>query len=214
MENINQQIIEYSKALRLPVFRRDYKELASDAAKDRIDYEEYLLKLMEREWEAKSENRKKAQIRKAKFTSKMYLTDLERDQLPQGAKEKLPLLERLDFIASKQNIILSGNPGTGKTHIAIGLGLKACMQGYKVLFTTVHRLLTQLRESQSAKTLRAGKKSTIITTNLGFDRWEEIFVDPVLTAALVDRLTHKAFLINMSGVSYRLKETKKMMNEQ
>lgn len=65
-----------------------------------------------------------------------------------------PLLERLDFIASKQNIILSGNPGTGKTHIAIGLGLKACMQGYKVLFTTVHRLLTQLRESQSAKTLK------------------------------------------------------------
>jgi len=51
MDNINQQIIEYSKALRLPIFRRDYKELASDAAKDRIDYEEYLLKLMEREWE-------------------------------------------------------------------------------------------------------------------------------------------------------------------
>jgi len=154
MENINQQITEYSNALRLPIFRRDYKELASEAAKDRIDYEEYLLKLMEREWEAKLENRKKAQIRKAKFPSKMYLTDLERDQLPQGAKEKLPLLERLDFITSKQNVILSGNPGTGKTHIAIGLGLKACMQGYKVLFTTVHRLLTQLRESQSAKTLK------------------------------------------------------------
>ena len=228
------------------MFKNMHKELASEAAKDRIDYEEYLLKLMEREWEVKLENRKKAQIRKAKFPSKMYLTDLERDQLPQGAKEKLPLLERLDFITSKQNVILSGNPGTGKTHIAIGLGLKACMQGYKVLFTTVHRLLTQLRESQSAKTLkqvenqfekydlvicdefgyvsfdkegaellfnhlslRAGRKSTIITTNLGFDRWEEIFGDPVLTAALVDRLTHKAFLISMNGESYRLKETKK-----
>ena len=125
------------------------------------------------------------------------------------------------------------------------------MQGYKVLFTTVHRLLTQLRESQSQKTLkqvenqfekydlvicdefgyvsfdkqgaellfnhislRAGRKSTIITTNLGFDRWEEIFGDPVLTAALVDRLTHKAHLVNMNGESYRLKETKKMMNEK
>ena len=84
----------------------------------------------------------------------MYLTELERDQLPEGAREKLPLLERLDFIASAQNVILSGNPGTGKTHIATGLGLKACMQGYKVLFTTVHRLLTQLRESQSERTLK------------------------------------------------------------
>jgi DNA replication protein DnaC len=250
MDNINQQIAEYSKALRLPVFRRDYKVLAAEAAKERIDYEEYLLRLMEREWEVKQENRKKAQIRNARFPSKMYLTNLERDQLPQGAKEKLPLLERLDFIASSQNVILSGNPGTGKTHIAIGIGLKACMQGYKVLFTTVHRLLTQLRESQSQKTLkqvenqfekydlvicdefgyisfdkqgaellfnhlslRVGRKSTIITTNLGFDRWEEIFGDPVLTAALVDRLTHKAYLVNMNGVSYRLKETEKMMKE-
>ncbi len=250
MNNIDQQITEHSKALRLPIFKRDYKELAEEAAKDRIDYEEYLLRLMERELEVKLENRKKAQIRKAGFPYKMYLTELERDQLPEGAREKLPLLERLDFIASAQNVILSGNPGTGKTHIATGLGLKACMQGYKVLFTTVHRLLTQLRESQSERTLkqvenqfekydlvicdefgyvsfdkqgaellfnhlslRAGRKSTIITTNLGFDRWEEIFGDPVLTAALVDRLTHKAYLVNMQGDSYRLKETKKMMKK-
>ena len=89
MDNINNQITEYSKALRLPVFRRDYKSLALEAAIDRIDYEEYLLKLMEREWEAKSENRKKSQIRNARFPSKMYLTDLEREQLPQGAREKL-----------------------------------------------------------------------------------------------------------------------------
>lgn len=61
--------------------------------------------------------------------------------------------------------------------------------------------------------LRAGRKSTIITTNLGFERWEEIFNDPVLTAALVDRLTHKAYLINMNGKSYRLKETKRMMKK-
>lgn len=241
MNNIDQQITEHSKALRLPIFKRDYKELAEEAAKDRIDYEEYLLRLMERELEVKLENRKKAQIRKAGFPYKMYLTDLERDQLPEGAREKLPLLERLDFIASAQNVILSGNPGTGKTHIATGLGLKACMQGYKVLFTTVHRLLTQLRESQSERTLkqvenqfekydlvicdefgyvsfdkqgaellfnhlslRTGRKSTIITTNLSFDRWEEIFGDPVLTAALVDRLTHKAFLVNMSGYDNNL----------
>jgi DNA replication protein DnaC len=251
MDTINQQITAYSKELRLPVFRRDYKELATEAARERLDYEAYLVRLMEREYELRLENRKKAQIRNARFPSRMYLSNLDRDQLPPGAREKLPLLERLDFIPAAQNVILSGNPGTGKTHIAIGLGLKACMQGYKVLFTTVHRLLTQLRESHSERTLkqveaqfekydlvicdefgyvsfdkqgsellfnhlslRTGRKSTIITTNLGFDRWEEIFGDPVLTAALVDRLTHKAYLVNMSGDSYRLKETEKMMNEK
>ena len=251
MDTINRQITAYSKELRLPVFRRDYKELATEAARQGLDYESYLVMLMEREYELRLENRKKAQIRNARFPSKMYLSNLERDQLPPGAREKLPLLERLDFIPAAQNVILSGNPGTGKTHIAIGLGLKACMQGYKVLFTTVHRLLTQLRESHSGRTLkqveaqfekydlvicdefgyvsfdkqgsellfnhlslRTGRKSTIITTNLGFERWDEIFGDPVLTAALVDRVTHKAYLVNMSGDSYRLKETEKMMNEK
>lgn len=250
MDTIQNDIIKYSKELRLPVFRRDFKELATEAATQRLDYEDYLLRLMEREFELRMENRKKTQIRSAGFPARMYLTDLDRSQLPAGAQEKLPLLERLDFIISAQNVILAGNPGTGKTHIATGLGLKACLQGYKVLFTTVHKLLTQLRESHSERTLRqmemkfekydlvicdefgyvsfdksgaellfnhlslrAGRKSTIITTNLVFDRWDEIFGDPVLTAALVDRLTHKAHLVNMSGESYRIKETKKMMEK-
>lgn len=244
---MNEQIINYSKELRLPVFRRDFAELAVEAAKASLDYEAYLLQLMEREYEARLENRKKAQIRQAGFPSKCYLQDLERNLLPLAAQQKLPLLERLDFIGEGQNVILAGNPGTGKTHIAIGLGLKACMKGYKVLFTSVHGLLTQLRESHSQRTLRvienrfekydlvicdefgyvsfdksgaellfnhlslrAGRKATIITTNLAFDRWEEIFGDPVLTTALVDRMTHKAYLINMNGDSYRLRETQKI----
>lgn len=247
---INERIADYSKELRLPVFRREFKALAKEAAVQRLDYEDFLLQLMEREYEARLENRKKSHIRQANFPSKMYLNDLKREQLPANAMEKLPLLERLDFIESGQNIVLAGNPGTGKTHIAVGLGLKACIKGYKVLFTTVHKLLTQIRESHSQRTLkvmemrfekydlvicdefgyvsfdkqgsellfnhlslRAGRKSTIITTNLGFERWEEIFGDPVLTAALVDRITHKAHLVNMNGESYRLKETKQMMGK-
>lgn len=249
-KSLNENIIRYSKELKLPVFRRDFVALAKEAARERMDYENFLLQLMEREYELRIENRKKSHIRQAGFPSKMYLNELDREQLPADAMEKLPLLERLDFIETGQNIVLAGNPGTGKTHIATGLGLKACLQGYKVLFTTVHKLLTQLRESHSQRSLkqleakfekydlvicdefgyvsfdkegaellfnhlslRAGRKATIITTNLGFERWEEIFGDPVLTAALVDRLTHKAYLINMNGESYRLKETKQMMGK-
>jgi DNA replication protein DnaC len=160
------------------------------------------------------------------------------------------MLKRLDFVAPGQNIILAGNPVTGKTHIAIGLRLKACLQDYRAYFTTIHGLLTQLRESHAQRTLRqmelrfekydlvicdefgyisfdkqgaerlfnhlslrAGRKSTIVTNNLGFDRWNEILGDPVLTATLVDRLTHKAHLVNMNRESYRLRETKEMIKK-
>lgn len=62
--------------------------------------------------------------------------------------------------------------------------------------------------------LRTGRKATIITTNLAFDRWKEIFGDPILTAAMVDRLTHKAYLINMNGDSFRMKETQKWIKNK
>ena len=64
------------------------------------------------------------------------------------------------------------------------------------------------------RSLRAGKKATIITTNLAFNRWNEIIKDKVLVAAMVDRLTHKAYLVNMTGLSYRLKETQKMRQDK
>lgn len=248
---MDENIITYSKELRLPAIRRYYKEYAQEAARAHLDYELFLLNLMEKEYEMRQENRKKALIRRAEFPSRMYLNELKRELLPEDARNKLPVLERLDFIKEGQNIVLAGNPGTGKTHLAVGLGIKACIAGYKVLFTTVHRMLTQLRESQSERTLRqmeakfekydlvicdefgyisfdkqgsellfnhlslrSGRKSTIITTNLSFDRWQEIFGDPVLTAALVDRLTHKAYLINMNGESYRLRETRQMNHKK
>ena len=246
-QQIEAQIIHYSDTLKLPVFKSQFKALAQQAAKENQSYEGYLKLLMQQQYQLRLENRKKAQIRKADFPFKRYLNELNRELLPKDAQDKLPLLERLDFITEQQNIILAGNPGTGKTHIAIALGLKACLQGYKVLFVTVHKLLTLLRESHSQRTLktmelrfekydlvicdefgyvsfdkqgaellfnhlslRTGRKATIITTNLGFDRWEEIFADPVLTAALVDRITHKAHLINMNGESYRLRETQQL----
>jgi len=62
--------------------------------------------------------------------------------------------------------------------------------------------------------LRAGRKSTIITTNLSFERWEEIFQDPVMTAAMIDRLTFQSYLVNMNGNSYRMKHAKEWLENQ
>lgn len=249
-KDINEQIEQLSRTLHLPAFRGEYQGLAREAATESLSYEAFLLRLMEREYRKREENRKKVHIRQAGFVQYKYLNDLKRDELPAEASAKLPQLERLDFIKTGQNIILSGNPGTGKSHLATALGIKACQEGYKVHFTTISRMLTQIRESRSQKmlrtlesrfekfdlvicdefgyisfdkegaellfnhlSLRCGRKSTIITTNLTFDRWGEIFGDTVLTAAMVDRLTHRAFIINMSGKSYRVKETRQMMEK-
>lgn len=247
--NTKEKITAYTKELRLPAIRNNYATHARQALKDKSGYEDYLLLLLEDEFETRLKNRKNARIRQADFPYKKYLHDLQREELPKNAQSKIDTLESLDFIKQGQNVILAGNPGTGKTHLSIGLGIKACMEDYRVFFTTVPRLITQIRESRSQKTLRtlesrfekfdlvicdefgyisfdkegaemlfshlslrAGRKSTIITTNLSFDRWSEIFGDPVLTAAMVDRLTHKAHIVNMNGMSYRAKETKKWMN--
>ncbi len=244
-QNIQQQIDYYARQLRLPGLRQAYLELAKTAAKEKQSYEQYLLQLMKLEADQRTERRKKQRVRRAGFPAQKLLQDLIVAELPPHGADQLPGLQRLDFIEQGQNLILAGNPGTGKTHIAIGLGIKACLADFTVLFTTVPRLITQVIESRSDKTrrqlesrfekydlvicdefgyisfdkqaaellfthlsLRAGRKSTIITTNLGFDRWTEIFGDEVLTAAMVDRLTHKAIIVNMTGESYRVKESK------
>ncbi len=247
--NTKEKIVAYTKELRLPAIRNNYTTLSRQAVKEKTSYEDYLLTLLEDEFENRIKNRKTSRIRQAGFPYKKYLQDLQREELPKNAQEKIGVLESLEFIKDGQNVILAGNPGTGKSHLSIGLGIKACMEDYRVFYTSIPRLITQIRESRSEKTLRslegrfekydlvicdefgyisfdkegaemlfshlslrAGRKSTMITTNLSFDRWSEIFGDPVLTAAMVDRLTHKAHVINMNGMSYRVKETKKWIN--
>lgn len=242
------QIHQISQDLKLTAFRRDMETLLSEAVKENTSREQVILTLLQAEQEIRLINRKKVQLRNAGFPQQKHLQDLVRAELPADGLAQLPILETLDFIAAGQNVILGGSPGTGKTHIAIGLGIKACQQGRSVLFTTVSQLLTQIRECRSTRTLhslelkfekydlvicdefgyvsfdkqgsemlfnhislRTGLKSTIITSNLSFDKWNDTFgKDPVLTAALLDRLTHKAYLVNMNGESYRMKETKKL----
>ncbi len=244
MESINDNIKALTKDIGLPGIRQNFELLLDEFSNKDKSYNQFLYKLLEIELVSRTKSRKASKIRQAMFPYKKYLDDINLKELPDEAKIKLTEFESLNFIKQGRNIILAGNPGTGKTHIAIGLGIKACLNDFKVHFTTVPRLITQIKESRSKQTLRqlenrfekydlvicdefgyisfdkegaellfshlslrAGIKSTIITTNLSFDRWSEIFGDTVLTAAMVDRLTHKAHIVNMNGKSYRTKET-------
>jgi len=250
-EKIYEDIVRYAKEIKLPATWHLFKDEIKDAEASNKSYLEFLHSILEKEYDLRRENGKKNRIRIANFPAKKYLEDLRIECLPEDASKRLAQFRSLDFIRSGQNIILAGSPGTGKTHMAIGLGIKAAMAGYRVLFITIPLLINQLKEARGQSvlrsfelrfekydlviadelgyisfdkegsellfthlSLRAGRKSTIITTNLSFDRWGEIFSDPVMTAAMIDRLTHKSYIVNMNGPSYRVKETKEWMEKQ
>jgi len=248
LNEILSEIKKYVSELKIPGVNQGLKMNIEEAYKLDKPYEEFLRDILIEAYDMRKENGRKNRIRNAKFPYRKYLDELKIEYLPEDCRKKLKELKTLNFIDEGRNIILAGNPGTGKTHISIGLGIEACNRGYKVFFTTVASLINELKESKSEKklytfekkfekydmivadelgyisfdkegsellftflSLRAERKSTIITTNLSFDRWNEIFNDAVLTAALIDRLTHKSYVINMNGDSYRIKETKEWL---
>ena len=250
MENLSEKelTIEYARELKMAVMRDELDDFITLGTDQNWSYRTLIYQILAKEVEVRIENRRKQRVRRAGFPELKYLQELVKEELPKDAQTALPELETLDFIKEGRNIVFCGNPGTGKTHLSIALGIKACLEGYTVFFTSVPHLLTQIRECRSQKSLRqleirfqrydmvicdefgyvscdkeggellfnhlslrAGKKATIITTNLAFNRWGEIVKDKVLVAAMIDRLTHKAYLINMNGQSYRVKETEKML---
>ena len=244
------EIKKYITELKIPGINQGIRMKIEEAYKLDQSYEDFLKDILSQAYDTRKENGRKNRIRNAKFPYKKYLDELKIEYLPEDAKKKFKELKTLSFIQEGRNIILAGNPGTGKTHLSIGLGINACNKGYKVYFTTVASLINELKESRSDKklytfekrfekydliiadelgyisfdkegsellftflSLRAERKSTIITTNLSFDRWNEIFNDVTLTAALIDRLTHKSYVLNMNGDSYRIKETKEWLEK-
>lgn len=250
MNEIITEIKRYVSELKIPGVNQGLKMKIEEAYKFDKSYEEFLRDILIDAYDMRKENGKKNRIKNARFPYKKYLDELQVDYLPEDARKKFKELKTLSFIEEGRNIILAGNPGTGKTHMSIGLGIDACNMGYKVYFTTISSLINELKESRSDKklytfekkfekydliiadelgyisfdkegsellftflSLRAERKSTIITTNLSFDRWNEIFNDEVLTAALIDRLTHKSYVINMNGDSYRIKETREWLEK-
>lgn len=157
-ENTLQKIKENAKYLKLSYSFHNFRQLVQEHTTLNSSIADFYNDLLQKEADIRNQNGKENRIRHANFPYKKYLSDLDVSCLPEDAQNKLQLLKTLDFIKSGQNLILAGNPGTGKTHIAIGLGIQACKEGFRVLFTSAPTLINKLKECKSNRTLTSIQK--------------------------------------------------------
>lgn len=222
-----------------------YEERIKYATDKSLSYEEFLEMLLEDEVNNRADNSYKKRYSKAKFPYSKNIEDFDFSFQPSIDKRIINDICTCQFVKDRRNVVFIGSPGTGKTHISIGIGIKAVLKGYKVLFTQVNEMLQNLYFSKADNSYyaklnyylspdllildelgfkkipaysaddffeviskRYEKGSVIITTNKSFDSWGDIFADPVLASAIIDRIVHYSTIINIKGPSYRRKDIK------
>ena len=234
------------KQLKLPAMGAEFEKLAREAAEANEGYEQYLLRLTELEVAARASNAVQTRTRAAGFPVTKDFDTFDFTAVPSLSKPKVLELARGDWIEQRTNTCFIGSPGTGKTHLAIALGLAACRQGKRVRFATAAKLVTRLEEAQKQYQLdrvlaqldridllicdelgylsfsRAGaellfqvfaeryeRRSLLVTSNLAFSEWNQVFQGERMTAALLDRLTHRCQIFEMNSESFRFRESMK-----
>lgn len=147
MNELQAQTIElYAKQLRIPMFN-NYHDVIRQMNKEE-GYEDFLIHLMKAELNSRQESTRKRKIKTAGFPYIKTTDELDIARFEHMDEAFIKELSTCDFVANKQNIVMIGNPGTGKTHLSIALGVKACMQGMNVKFYTAANLSNELIEAQ------------------------------------------------------------------
>jgi DNA replication protein DnaC len=146
-------LAHHLKALKLPTFLREYDKLARQCAAEGVDHPGYLLRLAELELIDRERRTIERRIKEARFPTVKSLDSFDFAAIPSLNKTLLLELARCEYIARRENVIAVGNSGTGKTHIALGLGLAACQKGLSVGFTTAAALVHELIEARDEKRL-------------------------------------------------------------
>ena len=161
------------KQLRLPTFLREYDKVARQCAAESVDYPRYLLRLTEQELLDRERRATERRIHQARFPVVKSLDTFEFLAIPAVNKALVLELARCEFLLRRENVLLMGNSGTGKTRLALALGLSACQRGHRVRFTTTAAMVHELLEARDEKRLLRYQKQMagyelLIVDELGF----------------------------------------------
>jgi DNA replication protein DnaC len=210
-----------------------------------LDHVQFLVRLIDLEMIDRERRMIERRIKAAKFPAVKSLDSFDFKAIPALNEMQVLELVRCEWVERRENVMALGPSGTGKTHIALGLGLSACQKGLSVGFVTAAALVHALMEARDERGLlrlqkqmvgyklliidelgfvplsktgaellfelisqRYERGATLITSNLPFDAWTEIFGSERLTGALLDRLTYHVNILEMNGESYRLGQSK------
>ena len=239
------------KELRMPTIAQNWQRLAEDAQAKRQPHAEYLAELTHRELSDRHERRLRRLVSDARFPRLKTMDSFDFESQPSLDRDEVLELAKAGFVDEHSNVVLMGEVGTGKTHLAIALAMACCHRGKRVRFTTAAELTNMLVESKSEDRLsrkldqmarfdvvvldelgyvpfdKLGadllfsfitkvyeRRSLIVTTNLPFARWSEVFLDATAAAAVIDRVMHHATVLKTEGKSYRLRDAERAKEEK
>jgi DNA replication protein DnaC len=237
-------IAQHCKLLHLSSIAAQFASLAEEASQQNRSHLQYLETLLLSEVEDRERRTIEMRLKEAHLPRMKTLEDFDFAQSPQIPASRIRTLAEGGYLERAEPVLLVGEPGTGKSHLATGLAIAACKQRKRVRFTTAAALVNQLVEAQRQQSLsrlltrwsrvelividelgyvplaevaaellfqviaeRAEKAAIIVTTNLPFSEWPQVFTNARLCKAILDRLTDQAHIIETGSESYRFRRT-------
>ena len=244
-EQTEERLKEQFRSLRLPMFRDQFQPTADRAAAEGLSHVQYLSELTELECQARNESRIKRLMTNSRLPLGKTWETFNFDRLPLSVTRQLESLREGSFLDRRENVLIFGQPGAGKSHALCALASQLVQQGRSMLLTTCSLLVQQLliakrdlrlqkyikqlsrfdglmiddlgyvqqnrEEMEVLFTLlaeRYERGSVLLTSNLAFSKWDQIFKDAMTTAAAIDRLVHHSVIIELNVPSYRVETAK------
>lgn len=245
-KDVKPRLVSGLKELHLPTMRESFATLAEQARQESLSYEHYLLELTNRECEERRHKRVDRLLKDSRLPLEKNLTTFDLKRLPAKVLQQVRTLLTGEFVERRENVLMFGAVGSGKTHLLCAISQELVRQGRRVYFNRCSLLVQELLQAkQDLRLPRALKKlasydavlvddlgyvqqnreemevlftflaeryergSVLLTSNLPFSKWEQIFRDPMTTAAAIDRLVHHSVIVELNLPSYRAEQAKK-----
>jgi DNA replication protein DnaC len=175
--DLTAELVFLTRALKAPTLRQSVARLAERARAEGWTHEEFLAACLQREVAAREAHGGEGRVRAARFPARKSLEEFDFDHARGLKREVIAHLGTLDFVAARENVVFLGPPGTGKTHLAIGLGIRACQAGHRVAFATAAQWVARLADAHAAGRLqpelvRLGRSPLLVVDEVGYIPFE------------------------------------------